>query len=255
MRLGERRRARRFAALLDDAAAGRPFAAGDREVALVRLARGLRDGPVTAAPSEFREALGRRLRAVAAVRGVGTTAAEAQEREAPTRTGAWRRALVPVATGATAVAVGAVGVLVVAQDSLPGDALYPVQTTVDRAFLARAGDGTEAGVARLLLATERVTEARAVLAADGDAGAAADAVADADDLVDAGARRLVAADALEDPAAVDLLLGWAEQQTDLLEQVEAASADDGPVEVSGSVERVQELRTLAESAAVVTAGD
>ena len=248
-----RRRASRFAALLDDAAAGRPLPAGDPDVALVRLARGLGDGPRTGAPAEFREALGTRLRAVAAVQGVGAP-------EAVPDTGGGRRrglrpVLVPALTGAAAVAVAAAGVVVVAQDSLPGDVLHPVETAVDRAFLARADDGTDAGVARLLLATERVTEARAVLDRSGDADAAAAAVADADDLVDAGAQRLVEADALEDPGAVDLLLGWTEQQTDLLQQVGAAGPGDAQVDVSASVERVRELRTLAIAASGSVAQD
>jgi hypothetical protein len=130
---GGGRRAELFAQLLDSGAR-----TDDPEVApAVALASVLRAVPRTGGPRpEFRDALRRRLVAVAAVQGVGETTGGpgARVRELG---GTWRfQRRMAVLAGAAAALTAFAGVGLGASRSLPGDPLYGVKRATEDVQLA-----------------------------------------------------------------------------------------------------------------------
>ncbi|MEU4788968.1 DUF5667 domain-containing protein [Micromonospora tulbaghiae] len=169
--LFSRRRAERFAQLLDEANGGRRHhvrSKADGELtALVEVSRRLTtERPDVEVDAEFRTGLRAMLVATAEREGVG----------APARTGSSgvRGALLPAITGRRArargailvgVAAGAValsGISAASENALPGDALYGMKRSTERAQLALASSDISRGQLFLDFARTRLDEAASV---------------------------------------------------------------------------------------------
>lgn len=196
-----RRRAERFARLLDEAAAGhrhrardhvdRVDAEADEELAeLVAISRRLS----TLKPSldvepdpEFRAGLRAMLIATAEREGIGqrdgigqtarpepTAVPVAGGRHARTRRTRARGAII---SGVIGSAIAVSGISAASENAVPGDALYSVKRSTERAQLALAGSELSRGQLFLEFARIRLNEAKAVL---GDSEGFAAVLADMD---------------------------------------------------------------------------
>ena len=168
-----RRRAERFAQLLDEAAGGRrhhtrtPYDDDIAELVAVaeqvrqRLSRVAED---IAVDDAYRNRLRQRLLAVAQTQGIGDSAADSESEpvyhEHPV--GARRRTKLAIAAGATIGILALSGVSTASGDSVPGEALYPVKRHTERAQLALAGSDLNRGRLYLSFAETRLKEAAAV---------------------------------------------------------------------------------------------
>ncbi|WP_018787708.1 DUF5667 domain-containing protein [Micromonospora sp. CNB394] len=169
--LFSRRRAERFAQLLDEANGGRRHhvrSKADGELTtLVEVGRRLTaERPDVEVDAQFRTGLRAMLVATAEREGVG----------APARTGTSgvRGALLPAITGRRArargailvgVAAGAValsGISAASENALPGDALYGMKRSTERAQLALASSDISRGQLFLDFARTRLDEAASV---------------------------------------------------------------------------------------------
>lgn len=169
----DRRRAERFARLLDEANGGRRHHSHSRLDAqlaeFVTLGDQLRGTHVPGPSPDFRSDLRAQLMATAEREGIGVTATEPEPilvKPARSRT---RIAIVAgVATGTLAVS----GISMASGDANPGDALYQVKRSTERAQLALASSDLSRGQLYLEFARTRLTEASAVRS-NGDGFAAA----------------------------------------------------------------------------------
>ncbi|MGV9763038.1 DUF5667 domain-containing protein [Micromonospora tulbaghiae] len=169
--LFSRRRAERFAQLLDEANGGRRHhvrSKADGELtALVEVSRRLTaERPDVEVDAEFRTGLRAMLVATAEREGVGVPA--------KTGTSGVRGALLPAITGRRArargailvgVAAGAValsGISAASENALPGDALYGMKRSTERAQLALASSDISRGQLFLDFARTRLDEAASV---------------------------------------------------------------------------------------------
>lgn len=175
--LFSRRRAERFAQLLDEANGGRRhhgrFQADDELATLVAIGRRLTaEQPTVTTNAEFRTGLRAMLVATAEREGVGAPAAAKQETAgSATRT---RGSLLPAVTARRArargailvgVAVGAValsGISAASENAVPGDALYGMKRSTERAQLALTGSDISRGQLFLDFARTRLDEAATV---------------------------------------------------------------------------------------------
>jgi hypothetical protein len=177
--LFDRRRAERFAQLLDEANGRRRTHRRWRIdedlsnlVALTARTRGLPIGPEP--DPEFRSGLRAMLMAKIERDGIGTQAAERAAhaanraalagktqpiRQVPTGVGRTRAA---VLIGVTAGALALSGVSAASTKALPGHPLYPVKLSSERAQLALAGSDLSRGKLRLEFARIRLSEAHQV---------------------------------------------------------------------------------------------
>lgn len=229
--LRHRRRVERYAQLLDEAGGGRrqhlrtPL---DDELAeLMALRHQL--VAVAAPPAldpEFRTGLRAMLVATADREGIGTAAAP--EQREPSRTGRTRSARAPHTRAAviTGVAVGAVafaGISTASDNAVPGDPLYGVKRSTERAQLALASSDVGRGQLYLGFARTRVQEAQALT---GDLSRVLD---DMDRDTSQGVRLLTtAADSRQDLAALDVIdrfvVEQREELTALAQRVSGADA-------------------------------
>jgi hypothetical protein len=178
-----RRRAERFAQLLDEANGGRRHhvrSTYDEELTgLVALGKRVSSTvPTTDPDSDFRSSLRAMLVATAEREGIGSTAVPAAETGgrtaragrrgttpvSPTVRGKQRRArarrcvVVGVAAGAIAVS----GMSAASESALPGDALYGMKRSTERAQLALTSSELSKGQLFLEFARTRLAEAEAV---------------------------------------------------------------------------------------------
>ncbi|MGW4297759.1 DUF5667 domain-containing protein [Micromonospora chersina] len=166
--LFSRRRAERFAQLLDEANGGRRHhvrsRADDELAALVAVSRRLTaDRPDVEVDTEFRTGLRAMLVATAEREGV----------TAPAKTGV-RGSLLPAVTGRRARARGAIlvgvaagaialsGISAASENAVPGDALYGMKRSTERAQLALASSDISRGQLFLDFARTRLDEAATV---------------------------------------------------------------------------------------------
>ncbi|WP_157930695.1 DUF5667 domain-containing protein [Glycomyces xiaoerkulensis] len=197
----ERRRADAFASRLDSDPSAHPqpsrsaraSGTSDTELAeLLHVTERLEDlgeqAAAAAAPSDrWREATRRRLMAVAGAEGIGATArhrasASVPESERPPvvgelfprrpRGGRRMAIIAALLTGTVAIS----GVSAASGDALPGETLYEVKRSTERAQLALAGNDLGRGQLHLEFARTRIQEAEAVA---GDDEAVARALDDA----------------------------------------------------------------------------
>lgn len=167
----ERQRTRQFALAVDGpslpgtALNGTALDVALDDVALVPLARlaGSLNGMGAVAPTDaFKLALRNRLLAVGAV----TTPARGLPQPAP-----WRRRLI-AASAVVAISTGsAAGLAVASSDALPGDRLYEVKRAIENVRLALAPSDVAKAEHYLAIASTRLSEINAMLAANGNATA------------------------------------------------------------------------------------
>ncbi|MFC4146417.1 DUF5667 domain-containing protein [Micromonospora mangrovi] len=170
--LFSRRRAERFAQLLDEANGGRRHhvrSRADEELAgLVALGQQLTaDRPDVDVEPDFRTGLRAMLVATAEREGIGSPAKTTPETAASTARGSFlpaataRRArargaiLVGVAAGAVALS----GISAASENAVPGDALYGMKRSTERAQLALASSDISRGQLFLDFARTRLDEA------------------------------------------------------------------------------------------------
>jgi hypothetical protein len=170
-----RRRAERFARLVDEAEGGRRHHVRsdlDRELApLVDVTRRVATVPLSVTPDpEFRVGLRAMLMARIERDGIGATAVAPVEPPHARRTGPALPASAPrkvrtraaILVGVTAGAVALSGVSAASDDAMPGDALYAFKRSTERAQLALASSEGSRGQLYLDFAKVRLGEAERV---------------------------------------------------------------------------------------------
>lgn len=271
----DRRRSERFAELVDEPNRRRhrqPTGVDAELTEMAALARRLAKLPIAAQPHpEFRAALRAMLMATIERDGIGATAAEkaaldsmraalagkTQVIRQVSATGGHGRARVAVLTGVAAGALALSGVSVASTDSLPGEPLYQVKRSSERAQLALAGSELGRGQLYLEFARTRLTEARVV-----DAARLAHVLMDMNAHLRQGARLLAtAAVQHNDVGPLDTIVRFVESQRALLLDVDARTptARQALDESRALLDRV-EARALGLKAALtrgctITAGD
>ncbi|WP_305784916.1 DUF5667 domain-containing protein [Symbioplanes lichenis] len=171
----DRRSAERFAELLDTTDAGRGQhargQADDQLAELVAIAHSLSAArPGAQVDPEFRTGLRAMLVAAAERDGIGATAPAADEESeaaAPVRklfgrTGRRIRARGVIVIGVAASAMAVSGISAASESAAPGDALYGVKRSTERAQLAMAGSDITRGQLSLTFARNRLAEAAAM---------------------------------------------------------------------------------------------
>jgi hypothetical protein len=193
----DRRSAERFAELLDESSGRRHHAArgtihrgsGDEQLAeLVAVGNGLSAArPGVSVDPEFRVGLRAMLVATAERDGIGRTAtaddheaATAVQTAAPARTGSRFavlglggrriRARGAIVIGVAAGAMAVSGISAASENAAPGDALYGVKRSAERAQLAMAGSDVTRGQLSLDFARTRLAEATALPGDDPEFG-------------------------------------------------------------------------------------
>ena len=171
----DRRSAERFAELLDETSGGRHHHArgqADEQLAeLVAIGHSLsaaRSG--VQVDSEFRMGLRAMLVATAERDGIGVSAAATEPepdaaepvRKLLGRTGRRIRARGAIVIGVAAGAMAVSGISAASDGAAPGDALYGVKRSTERAQLAMAGSDVTRGQLSLTFARNRLTEAAAM---------------------------------------------------------------------------------------------
>lgn len=173
--LFSRRRAERFAQLLDEANGGRRHHVRSRAdgelAALVAVSQQLTaDRPTVEVDGEFRTGLRAMLVATAEREGMGAPA----KAESPAAATGVRGSLLPAMTGRRARARGAVlvgiaagavalsGISAASENALPGDALYGMKRSTERAQLALTSSDISRGQLFLDFARTRLDEAGTV---------------------------------------------------------------------------------------------
>ncbi|MFG1775145.1 DUF5667 domain-containing protein [Micromonospora sp. NPDC049051] len=216
--LFSRRRAERFAQLLDEANGGRRHhvrsRADDQLTALVAVGQRLTTAPPTVqADPEFRTGLRAMLLATAEREGIGAPAATTTEPSSRRSADTGRNRLLPAATARRARARGAIlvgiaagavavsGISAASENAVPGDALYGMKRSTERAQLALASSDVSRGQLFLGFARTRLAEAAEMRGNEDGFSAVLD---DMDADTRQGVRLLTTAAAQRsDPAALD----------------------------------------------------
>lgn len=226
VRIFDRRRAERFAQLLDEAAGRRRRHARSREddelVALAAVSERLAGIAVDTRPDpEFRAGLRASLMARIEREGIGATAVPDDaadripaQRGTPSRPSPLRnprvRAAVVVALAAGPIAVS--GISAASGDAIPGDPLYGIKRSTESAKLAFTGSQVSRGRLYLDFARTRMDEAGSI---QGDQAAVVSALGDMDRETRQGVKLLTAAAvASRDASALDLVDAFVAQQRD-----------------------------------------
>lgn len=142
---------------------------------LVHVAAGLTSCPgQDSSPAlEFRAELRERILAAALsateqAHDAPRSARRQQPAHRPRRaSGRWRRRLIASATGAVMISAAAAGIAVASENALPGEWLYPVKRTVERAELAIPGSSAQRGQRYLDQANTRLWEVQQTLSRAG----------------------------------------------------------------------------------------
>jgi hypothetical protein len=233
--LGNRRRAERFAQLLEEAAGRRrqhrhsPLDQG--LIDLVSLRHRLVAVPAPEIDPEFRAGLRAMLVATAEREGIGISA---QTDEPAGRTFAFPRgprARTAVVTGVAVGAVAFAGMSAASDSAMPGDPLYGVKRSTERAQLALASSDVGRGYLHLGFAQARLAEAR-MLESTGDLARVLD---DMDRDTNQGVRLLTtAAASQQDRSALDVIDEFVAGQRRQLQALadEVAGADRSRVNAS-----------------------
>jgi Domain of unknown function (DUF5667) len=234
----DRRRADRFAELLEHAENGRrPHRRDDLDAELVPMADFARSMVAVSGPEpsdDLRMGLRAMLLAKIEREGIGATA-EARSaltgktqviRKVPTRGGGRARAAIFVGIMGGVLASG---VSLASTDSVPGDALYSVKRTSEQAQLALAGSDSSRGRLHLEFAKSRMVETRQM-----SAGSAGGTLAAMDEETIAGVRLLfTSAHRNGDTTALDAVMAFVSQQRTELTQLRAdLPGADAPLRAS-----------------------
>lgn len=257
--LWHRRRAERFAQLLEEASGGRRHrtrSPHDSELGeLVAISRELHQTtPAPEVDEDYRTGLRAMLLATAEREGLGATAAsEATTAPEPAPAQARRRAIRPsgtlargprartaAITGLTIGAVAFAGMSTASANAVPGDALYGVKRSTERAQLALAG--SDVGRAQLYLdfARTRLEEAATV------SGRMERVLGDMDRDTIAGVKLLTSAAAnRSDPAALDPITPFVAEQRAALEPLAEQSGDPDVTRVEESLQLLDDISERA----------
>lgn len=261
--LFDRRRAERFAQLLDEANGGRRHHTRSRLdgqlTELVTVGQQLRTVALPGVPeTTFKRDLRAQLIATAERDGIGVTARpEADD----SRTAAWSgrtpgraRARGAIVVGIAAGTLALSGVSVASGEAIPGDALYGVKRQTEKAQLALAGSDLSRGRLYLEFARTRLQEAHAVRA---DATGFGAALTDMDSDTAQGVRMLfTSAMARRDTSALDAVDRFVADQRMLVGQLLDGSTADRD-KVTGSLallDRIEKRSGAARTALACGAG-
>ena len=244
-----RRRAERFARLLDEAAAGQRHRARDRVdgrvddrvdgevdeelaelVAIGHRLAALKPSVDVEPDPEFRAGLRAMLMAAAEREGIGQTARpESEPTPVASVPGRTRRTRTrgAVIGGVIGCAIAVSGISAASESAVPGDALYGVKRSTERAQLALASSDLSRGQLFLEFARIRLGEAKAVLT---DSAGLAAVLADMDADTRQGVKLITSAAAQQrDAKALDSVADFLATQypgvTTLLERAQAGDAD------------------------------
>lgn len=262
--LFDRRRAERFAQLLDEANGGRRHHTrsrlDDQLGELVTVGQQLRTVALPGVPeTTFKRDLRAQLIATAERDGIGVTARpEVDDRRAgaawSARTPGRVRARGAIVVGIAAGTLALSGVSVASGEAIPGDALYGVKRQTEKAQLALAGSDLSRGRLYLEFARTRLQEAHAVRA---DATGFGAALTDMDSDTSQGIRMLLtSAMARRDTAALDTVDRFVADQRMLVGQLlDGGSADREKVTGSLSLlDRIEKRSAAARTALACGAG-
>lgn len=231
-----RRRAERFAQLLDEAGGGRRHHVRDRADEGLAELIAVSDHLIAVKPPvdidpDFRTGLRAMLVAKAERDGIGATAVETPEPDfasesRPRFTGRRIRARGAVIVGVAVGAIAVSGMSAASENAMPGDALYGVKRSTERAQLALASSDVTRGQLFLDFARTRLAEAGAVRDTTGFSGVLDDMDGDTRE----GAKLLhSAAVARRDATPLDavdtFVSGQRQQITKMLDRLPTASRD------------------------------
>ncbi|WP_433530028.1 DUF5667 domain-containing protein [Micromonospora sp. CA-263727] len=217
-----RRRAERFAQLLDEANGARRHhlrsRVDDQLTPLVALGRQLNTRPPAAeVDQEFRASLRAMLLATAAREGIGAPAAQPAERTStgrgsllPAVTARRARARGAILVGIAAGAIAVSGISAASENAVPGDALYSMKRGTERAQLALTSSDISRGQLFLEFSRTRLAEANSLRGNRAGYRAVLD---DMDADTRQGVRLLTGAAAQRsDPAALDAVDAFVSRQ-------------------------------------------
>jgi hypothetical protein len=241
----DKRRAERFAELLDTAEGGlrRHNHSGhdDELTPLVDVSHALSQAaPAVATASapdpDFQAALRQRLMAVATVQGIGATA-ESDTDATPDedrKTSGRKRVIVTAAL--TAGVLGLSGVSTASGDALPGDTLYPVKRSTERAQLALAGSDVNRGQLHFQFARTRLSEAEEIA---NDAPALEFTLSDMDSEIAQGMQALTtAAVERQDSGVLDAVDDFLAEQTPRVTELMTTLTDESYGHAADSLEQL-----------------
>lgn len=252
--LFDRARAERFAQLLDEAGGARRHHARsrlDRELAEpVEIGRNLNAMRFDISPGEdFKADLRAQLLAAAQREGIGVTARperrKLRKRIMSTRPRARGAIVVGIAAGTLALS----GVSVASGEAMPGDTLYGMKRSTERAQLALAGSDVSRGQLYLDFARTRLYEAYQVR---GSEASFVGSMRDMDIETQQGSRTLItSAVMLHDTTALDAIDKFVSQQRMLVAQMLGISGQAGRSQVTeslGLLSRIEERSRMARAA-------
>jgi hypothetical protein len=252
-----RRRAERLAQLLDEAKGARRHhtrtTLDDSLSDLVSVGRRLGELPVRVeAQQEFRDGLRSMLMATIEREGIGATAT-APEPEPARRTGlrslrrpAGSRPAVSrrtrtrgaIVVGLAAGTLALSGMSAASGDAMPGDTLYSVKRSTEKAQLALAGSDTSRGQLYLEFARTRLDEAQAVK----DPTGLSSVLDDMDGETLEGVRLLTAtAVNRKDTTALDAIDGFVTNQRGAAERLKTGASGDARTRATKSVTLLDEI--------------
>jgi hypothetical protein len=218
---------------------------------LVSVGQRLAELPVRVeAQQEFRDGLRAMLLATAEREGIGATAKEPEpsprtglrslRRPAGSRPAVSRRTRTrgAIVVGLAAGTLALSGMSAASGDAIPGDALYSVKRSTEKAQLALAGSDISKGQLYLEFARTRLDEAQAVR----DATGLTSVLDDMDTETVEGVRLLTAtAMARKDPAALDAIDRFTNSQRAAAEKLRTATGGDARTRAGKSVTLLDEI--------------
>ncbi|GAA4696166.1 hypothetical protein Prum_047310 [Phytohabitans rumicis] len=265
-----RRRAERFAQLLDEADGGRRHHVRSRSDEDLNSLVSVRDRVLAARPdveidSDFRTGLRAMLIAKAERDGIGATAVDAPEPDYPPEavrpkfTGRRIRARGAVIIGVAVGAIAVSGMSAASENAMPGDALYGVKRSTERAQLALASSDVTRGQLFLDFASTRLAEAEAVRR---DSAGFADVLGDMDGDTRQGVKLLnTAAVQRQDDTPLDAIDSFVTSQrkqiTRMLDPISGASRDralESLTLLDQVSQRAKALRGTLDCSGTATAG-
>lgn len=248
--LFDRARAERFAQLLDEAGGGRRHHArvklDDELGGLVELGKQLDAMQFNGAPTpEFRADLRAQLLATAEREGIGVTA-EPEPRSLRSRIVSARpRARGAIVVGVAAGTLALSGVSVASGEAIPGDTLYGMKRSTERAQLALAGSDASRGQLNLEFARTRLQEAYEVRSVELSFSGS---LRDMDSETQQGVRTLITT-ALQqnDTTALDAIDHFVAGQRMLVAKMLDLSTDQGRQKVTESLQLLTQVEARSKA--------
>jgi hypothetical protein len=229
------RQAERFAELLDDNGSGsrrRSHTRAEAQLAeLVTIGDQLGGVRVAGPTSDFRSGLRAQLMAVAERDGIGVTSVDLEP--APAKPRRSSRARVAIIAGIAGGTLAVSGISMASGDANPGDPLYSVKRSTEKAQLALASSDLSRGQLYLEFARTRLGEAHAVRTdAEDFGGAMVDMDANTVDGV-----RLLATSAMahKDSTALDAIDRFVDSQRNLVTQLTSVTGPSSRAKVDTSL--------------------